>query len=546
MFKTKKARIVLAAAAVLLLCLFLVPHLLNADTYRGRIETVLSDSLGRPVHLGHLKFSLFSGSLVAETPSIADDPAFSSEPFLTAKDVRIGVEVWPLLMSHQLHITGLTIDEPRITLLRAENGTWNYSSIGREGKRKAPTAATQNMMPNLSVGKLEIADGTVAVGTAPQTGALRTYTNLHLDVKNFSFTQQFPFTLDGKLPAGGTLHMDGTAGPINQHDASLTAVSANVALKQANLVAAGMVTPAQGISGIADLNCTVLSNGQTLTAEGTLNLTQLKLAQNGTPSPKPVDTRFAIEQNLQSLTGTVRRADIQIGRAQVTITGNYQRRGNTTTLNSNVDGSEMPIDDLVAFLPSMGMQLPSGSHLQGGTLTTKLNVSGPLTGIIISGPVHIANTQLAGFDLGQKLAAIQSLTGAKTGSNTTIQTLSTDLRYGPEGTETSNLLVVVPGLGSASGAGSISPAGALDYHLIAKLASSGVGGLAMQAMSLIPGAFGSAVGQTTRIGIPVTISGTTANPTFTPDMGKVFGGSTKQGPAQSNPIGSLLGGLMPH
>ena len=48
----------------------------------GRIEKALSDSLGRPVQLGHLSFSLFSGSLVADNVAIADDPAFGSTPFL--------------------------------------------------------------------------------------------------------------------------------------------------------------------------------------------------------------------------------------------------------------------------------------------------------------------------------------------------------------------------------------------------------------------------------------------------------------------------------
>src|ERR1700677_3177136 len=108
MEKIRRSWIVLAAAAAaLLIGVFVVSHFLEADTYRGRIEKVLSDSLGRPVQLGHLSFSLFSGSLLAEAPSIGDDPAFSSEPFLTAKEVRIGVELTPLLMHHQLHIQGV-------------------------------------------------------------------------------------------------------------------------------------------------------------------------------------------------------------------------------------------------------------------------------------------------------------------------------------------------------------------------------------------------------------------------------------------------------
>jgi AsmA protein len=454
-----------------------------------------------------------------------------------------------------------------VTLLRGQNGTWNYSSIGQEGKRKAPNADTESLLPNLSVGKLRIADGTVTVASvpqtaapqtsasqtsapqtaAPQTAAPRVYTNLTLSAKNFSFTRQFSFTINAKLPEGGSLKIQATAGPINQHDASLTPVSAKLVLKQANLVGAGLVEPRQGISGVADLDATLLSNGQTAQADGTLHVTQLKLARNGSPSTQPVEVRFSIQQDLQSLSGTVKSATVQLGHATLAVNGTYQTRGTATTLHMTSIGSNMPVDALVAFLPSLGVQLPAGSRLQGGTMTANLSLSGPTTGVVLSGPVRIANTRLAGFDLGQKLAAIRSLTGTKTGSDTTIQTLSTDLRYGPDGTRMDHLLAVVPGLGSASGQGSISPAGALNYHLLVKLASGGVGGLATQAMGLLPGMFGGAVTQTTRNGIPVTIAGTTSSPTFTPDLGgMITGAGQRKGAAQSNPLGGVLGGLIHH
>ena len=546
MLKAKKVWVVVSlVGAVLLIAILVAQHLLNADTYRGRIETALSDSLGRPVQLGHLQFSIWSGSLLAEALAIADDPAYSGQPFLTAKDVRIGVEMGPLLLHRTLHITGVTIDEPKITLLRAENGTWNYSSIGSAGKRKTPSAESQNLLPNLTVGKIEIADGTVTLGTAGQTDAQRVFTSLNLSVKDFSFTKQFPLTADGKLPGGGSVSIQGNAGPINEHDASLTPISATVSLKQASLVDAGLVAPSQGISGVADLDCTVVSDGQTAKTEGTLHLTQLKLAQDGSPSAKPVDARFAIEQNLQSLAGTVQSATVQVGKVALTITGTYRTQGSATVVQIKVNGSNMPVDDLVAFLPSLGVKLPAGSRLQGGALTANLDVSGPTTGLVISGPIHLANAQLAGFDLGQKLAAIRSLTGAKTGSDTTIQTLDTKLQYGPAGTRTDNLTAVVTGLGSATGGGSISPGGALNYQLVVKFDASGAGGFATQAMGMLPGLLGSAVGQAAKDGIPVSIGGTTSNPTFTPNMSKVFTGAlgNKSG-AQSNPLGGLLGGLI--
>lgn len=545
MAKVKRRWIIPAAmAAALLVGFLIVQHFLDADTYRGRIEATLSDSLGRPVQLGHLSFSLFTGSLVAEAPSIADDPAFSTQPFMTAEDVHIGVQTGALLLHRELHITGFTINQPKITLVRATNGTWNYSSIGSEGKRKAPTAETNSLMPNLTVGKIEIKNGTVTVQSLPQLGSPHVYSNLDASAQNFSFAGTFPFTISGKLPAGGSLEVSGNAGPVNSHDASLTPINAQISLKHADLVASGLVAPEQGISGVADVDAKIVSNGQTAQASGKLHATQLKLAKNGSPSPQPVDLQFSLDQNLQSLSGKIDSATLQIGKATVSINGTYQTSGNATTLQVQANGQNMPIDELVAFLPSLGVQLPSGARLQGGTLTTTLSISGPTTAPVLSGPIRIANAQLAGFDLGQKLGSIQALTGAKTGSTTTIQALSTNLRYGPDGTRTDNLNAVVAGLGSASGSGSISPGGTLNYQLLVKLSAGGVGGIATQAMSMLPGVFGAAVSQSTKDGIPVTIGGTTSNPTFVPDFSRMAGGALKKQASPSNALGKALGGLL--
>jgi AsmA protein len=543
MMRSQRLWIIVSAVAVLVVIgIFAVQHFLDADTYRPRIQAALSTSLGRPVQLGHLSFSLFSGKLVAETASIADDPAFSGGPFLTAKDIRIGVETGALLFHHEIHVTGLTIDKPAIRLIRNQSGTWNYSSLGGDSKRKAG-APDNDLLPDLTVARMEIKGGTLTLGRLPADSKPHVYTDLDVTAQNFSFASAFPFTVSAKLPGGGTLNITGNAGPINRRDASLSPLTAQVTLKHADLVEAGFVVPAQGISGLADLDAKIASNGRAANADGHLHLTSLTLAKGGSPSSQPVHVQFSVQHNLQALSGKVSNAKLQIGHGALDLTGTYTTAGNTTSTQLHVSGQSMPIDDLVGFLPSLGVQLPAGSHLQGGTLSTSLDVTGPVNAPNISGPVRVSNTQLAGFNLGAKLASFQSLAGARTGANTTIQTLSTDLRRGPDGTHTDNIAAVVPGLGSASGSGFISVAGGLDYHLLVKLDSTGTGGIANQALSMLPGALGSMAGSASKNGIPLTITGTTANPVFTPDVGKMLGGAVQKNTQQSKPLDKVLGGL---
>src|SRR5208282_4747272 len=95
-----RKRWIQAAAAVVVLglvTLVVIPFLVNVDTFRPQIENQLSSSLNRKVSLGHLSLSLFTGSLIAENISVADDPALSSTPFLEAQKLDLGIKMGQLL-----------------------------------------------------------------------------------------------------------------------------------------------------------------------------------------------------------------------------------------------------------------------------------------------------------------------------------------------------------------------------------------------------------------------------------------------------------------
>src|SRR2546430_3512234 len=90
----------------------------------------------------------------------------------------------------------------------------------------------------------------------------------------------------------------------------------------------------------------------------------------------------------------------------------------------------MPVDDLQAMLPPLGVILPSGSSLQGGPLSDNVGIAGPVDKLVITGPIRLAQTKLAGFNLASKMSAISALSGAQTGQDTSIQNLSTDAHVG--------------------------------------------------------------------------------------------------------------------
>ncbi len=711
--------------AILLIAVLAIPLFLNADNFRSRIETELTNSLGRKVTLGKLNLSVWSGSLVAENATVADDPAFSSQPFLQATSVKINIEMIPLITTRQVHITGFAIDAPKINLIRHTNGSWNYSTIGAASAK--PSSDSSSSMTGVTVGHVDVSNGQVSISTESAPGQpvsqKRTYDQVNLQAKDFAFSKQFPFTVSAHLPADGTVDLNGNAGPIDKTDASKTPFGAklsvkhldpvaagflessagvtgtigaidveatwngqqlhlanltvdtpnlNVALKNTpktaaaapsapdsnqmlttmsadhlqvkngtlsiaspgqakpavysqmnaevtnlsptaaapfkvsaqvpgggslnadgtagpinwndtgetpfnthatlnhiDLASSGVVAPETGIAGLANIDLKASSDGKTMNANLSANAQQLRLARNGSPSAKPVNLTAQINQNMQALTGQIQSATVTVGKASVNINGTYQSSGPTTALNLKVSGNSMSIDELQDFLPSVGVKLPSGSRLQGGTLTANLNVTGSSAQPIISGPIKLQNTNLAGFDLGSKLQAVTALTGAKTGSVTQIRSLSTNLRVEGANVRTDNLVLDVPSLGTATGAGTVAASGALNYNVILKLtgiigggkagAAAGAGGIAGQLMGMIPnaggaaGSIGSIATGALKNGIPVAIGGTTSNPTFAPNLAGAMksgaGALTGKAPAQgkqnqANPLGGVLGGLL--
>lgn len=536
--------------AILLVVAIALPFVINVNAFRPQIESNLSAALGRPVKVGNLSLSVLSGSVGADQLSIADDPKFSQAPFIQAKSLKVGVELIPLIFSKQLNVTHILIDQPEITLLRNRDGVWNFSSLGGTNSNapkqtgstapkqpsSAPAAKSSGAPGNLTVAKLELSDGKLSVGSVPTKRKPVVYDKVNITIKNFSFANAFPVTASARLPGGGSLKVDGTAGPINANDASLTPLQAKLNIEKLDLAQSALVDPTLGITGSADFDGALNSDGHVAKTNGKLKANSLKLVPKGSPAGQPIQVVYSVEHDLEKQAGKVVQGDVSIGKALAKLTGTYDIRGDSPVIHTKLSGQSMPVDDLVTVLPAVGVVLPSGSRLKGGTLSVDLTSDGPLNRLLTTGPVKLANTQLAGFNLGSKLSAVSALSGKQTGNDTSIQNLSADTRVAPEGTRLDKISLVVPSLGTVAGAGIVNPSGALDFKMAADLSGTTVTGLTQMA-----GLGGKGTGA-----IPFTIQGTTSDPVFRPDVKGMAAGQLKgllQGGSgdQSNPLGGLTG-----
>jgi AsmA protein len=382
-------------------------------------------------------------------------------------------------------------------------------------------------------------NGKLTISRAGVAQSARVYNKVDITVTNFSFTGSFPFQLTADLPAGGTLKLDGQAGPINSGNAELTPLEAKVNIKQMNLAQSGFIDPAAGISGVADFEGTVKSDGRQANTDGSLHVVNVVVVKKGTPAGRPVDVKYAATADLPRQSGTLTQGEVTMGKAVAHLSGTYQTRGPATDVNLKLVGQGMPVDDLEAMLPALAVVLPPKSQLKGGTLDVNLNSVGPVDKLVTTGNIKLQNSALAGFDLASKLSAIPALSGkAPGGNNTVIQNFSSDVRMAPEGTQANNINLTVPQLGVLTGSGTVSPNNDLNFHMLANLS-----GTALTNVSQTVG-LGGGKGAS----IPFFIQGTTSDPKFVPDVKGMAGGFLKNAlggnsnqPNNNNPVNGVLG-----
>ncbi|HLH31110.1 MAG TPA: AsmA family protein [Terriglobia bacterium] len=513
---------------ILLLAVLALPFLLDANRFRPELEAELSKVLARDVKVGDLKLAIFSGSVSADDVSISDDPAFGTAAFLKAKSLNIGAELWPLIFSHKLNVTGITIDKPEILLLQSPAGEWNFSSLGTStGSKKAaaPPASSSSSAPlDLSVKSVSITSGRLTMGRTHTNKKPLVLESVDVDVKDFSATSQFPFSMSAKVAGGGDIKLDGKAGPIHPADASMTPFDLALKVHGLDVAGSGLNSMAPDLAGILSLDGTGASDGTTVKIKGQLSAERLKLVKNGMPSKIPVTLDFADDHALRKNSGVIPRSAVHIGKSEATLAGGYAERGDSTDVKMDLEGKDMAATDLAQLLPVFGVTLPAGSSIQSGTLNAKLLAEGPADKLVTSGDIVLSAVRLANFDLGKKLAVVERLAGIQTSPDMNIQSASTNVRVGPDGITMQNIQFVVDGFGNLTGSGTISPTNTLDFKMTATVQG------------------GQLVSTLGNVAVPFTVQGTSADPVFRPDTRAIANTEIKK--VESKALGGLLNGLL--
>jgi AsmA protein len=524
-------KVLLVIAGLFVLAIVSIRLFVRANTFRPAIEKELSATLGRNVKLGDLRLSVLSGSLVGEDLIISDDPNFSTKPFLTAKEFRIGVSMKPLILARELHLRSFQIESPQINIIRASNGAWNFSSLGRLASSKAGAAgeATAGVpkeaapaLADLSVSEVVVEDAHVVLASLPAQDPPSLYEHVKMTAHDFSLTSKFPLEVSANLATDGLVGVVGQFGPINREDTAKSPADVHISVKHLDPVAAGFLDASVGASLVADLDMHAVSDGETVTASGTMQMENLKLRKGGVATAKPLDVAYSVTQGLEGNSGKIEDIAVKVGNAEIHANGTYQFAApgaEGPLLKLKLAGQSLPIDGLQPLMNAAAVRLPNGSTLKGGTLSMNLAVSGQPKSLVIGGTIALDNTRLVGFDIGSKVHGIAALGGIKTGDTTNFEKLRATVHMTNAGVVATDVEAVIPEMGEATGNGTISPADELDFKLMVKVTSAkGISKVGVGVLTTFNGSGGL---------VPVHVTGTSEDPNITADVGGIVGKKTK-------------------
>lgn len=209
---------VVVLAGVLILALFSVNILVrrNKDFLIGRAE----QSFGRKISADRIEIIFWPFGARLLNFAMADDPAFSAEDFVRTKELRLELRFLPLFIG-EFRPRRITLDSPRITVVRDASARYNFASRARNEKtghasadssKKAP-AENQENRPFL-VPSLNISNGTLRYRDLTDGGEL-VISSIDLKASDFEPDQTIEIELEASVNAAKpNLRFKSVIGPI--------------------------------------------------------------------------------------------------------------------------------------------------------------------------------------------------------------------------------------------------------------------------------------------------------------------------------------------
>jgi uncharacterized protein involved in outer membrane biogenesis len=217
----------------------------NKDLLLSQAET----ALGRQIAVEKIGVTLRGGIGVRlENFSVADDPAFSDDPFIEAKSLQVNARLLPLLRK-EFEIKRLILHEPLIRIVRDEKGILSTSTFGNASTTTPsgsgePGGSSSGAAP-LVVSLIDIDNGEIRFVDKSQGLSLR-LTRIESNVKELDLEKPISLEMSAAfLQEQPNIELRGTFGPVGQDtDVQQLTIESSLAIDPIDVTALTEAIPA--------------------------------------------------------------------------------------------------------------------------------------------------------------------------------------------------------------------------------------------------------------------------------------------------------------
>jgi uncharacterized protein involved in outer membrane biogenesis len=391
--------VIIPIAIVVLIVVVLAVILLNVDKYRPRVQAELQKKLDRPVTLGHLGLRLLPFSIRVDGLTIGEAPQFgSNRPFATAKQVYVSARLISLLRGNP-EVKELNLDHPQIELIRNPAGVWNFSTIG--GVEKAGGAEKGGNSTELTLDKLKITDGQVAVTDQVVRQPRSVYDHIDLQLSGFGPGKQFGIDLAIHFPGPGKelFAFNGKGGPLVAGNTAALPISGYFSLRQITLSGVNRFSPGalpQGTDGVASGDGNISSSGELVACKGNLKIENTVI--HGNKMDYPLEANYDLSNDRKQDKLQIRSGTVKLGPTSASVSGEIDAHTRPSNLNVRLTMNNSPIAQLMRLAGAFS-GVSTAAYQAQGTISADIRATGPATAPQLNGSGTIAASTLKAQDI---------------------------------------------------------------------------------------------------------------------------------------------------
>jgi uncharacterized protein involved in outer membrane biogenesis len=426
----RKAAIIIGIIIAIVIGILLVaPLFINVNQYRPQIQSELQQKLGRKVTLGNLHLRLLTPRVRVDNVTVSEDPRFSSgRPFAQTQELDVSIALLPLITG-DVQVKSLTLQQPDIELVRNPQGVWNFSTIGQpppgttsQPKQPTPKPGSQQNAGGFELNNLQISDGQIAITDAQKHQPRTVYNHIDVSLSNFAPGRPFSVAATVHLPGPGTqvVSLDGTGGPINNSNMIATPFDGTVKLQQVSLSSAQkfLNTPAlAGTDATVSGNMKIRNQAGSLASEGNIRLQDPII--RGVKLGYPITADYNLADDLNRDVLNISKGALQLGSTPLSITGSMNLKPTPAQVNVQLKASNVSLGEVAQLASAMGVAFAPGMNING-RLNADVHAQGTTNSPALNGSVSARNLDISGKGLPQavKVPAVDlTMTPTQVSSN---------------------------------------------------------------------------------------------------------------------------------